>query len=81
MAKPVIASRLGGPLELVEEGRTGLLVPPNDPAALADALIALLKDPQRMMQMGEAGYQQALEKFDAVKNAQRTFAVYEEILK
>lgn len=80
MAKPVVASRLGGPLELVQENLTGLLVPPDDPAALAEALIQLLKDPQRMTQMGEAGYRQALDKFDAVKNAQRTFAVYDEIL-
>jgi glycosyltransferase involved in cell wall biosynthesis len=81
MAKPVVASRLGGPLELVQDGVTGLLVAPNDPRALADALIALLKDPTRMTSMGEAGYEQAREKFDAVKNAQRTFDVYEEILR
>jgi len=80
MAKPVVASRLGGPLELVQENVTGVFVPPNDPPALAEALIALLKDPHRMTQLGEAGYAQALEKFEAVKNAQRTFAVYDEIL-
>lgn len=81
MAKPVVGSRLGGPLELVQDNVTGLLVPPNDPEALAEALIGLLKDPARMTQLGEAGYQQAREKFDAVKNAQRTFDVYEEILR
>ena len=80
MAKPVVASRLGGPLELVQDGLTGLLVPPNNPAALAEAIVALLKDPARLTQMGEAGYLQALEKFEAVKNARRTFAVYEEVL-
>lgn len=79
MAKPVVASRLGGPLELVQDGITGLLVAPSDPTALAEAIIALLKDPARMTAMGEAGYQQACEKFDAATNAQRTFAVYDEI--
>jgi glycosyltransferase involved in cell wall biosynthesis len=81
MAKPVVASRLGGPLELVQENVTGLLVAPNDPNALAEALISLLKDPAQMTRMGEAGYAQAHEKFDAVKNAQRTFEVYEEIIR
>lgn len=80
MARPVVASRLGGPLELVQDGQTGLLVPPGDPAALAEALVTLLKDPARMLRLGEAGYAQAREKFDAVKNAARTFAVYAEIL-
>lgn len=81
MARPVVASRLGGPLELVQEGVTGLLVPPGNPGALAEALVGLLKDPARMLRLGEAGYAQAREKFDAVQNARRTFAVYEEILK
>jgi glycosyltransferase involved in cell wall biosynthesis len=80
MARPVVASRLGGPLELVREGETGLLVPPGDPAALAEALVALLTDPERARAMGEAGYAQAREKFDAARNAQATFALYDELL-
>jgi glycosyltransferase involved in cell wall biosynthesis len=80
MAKPVVASQLGGPIELVQDGKTGLLVLPNDPGALAEALITLLKDPNRMLAMGEAGYAQAREKFDASTNAQKTFAVYDELL-
>ncbi len=80
MAKPVVASRVGGPLELVKDGLTGLLVSPSDPAALAEAIIALLKDPARAKSMGEAGYAQAREKFDAATNASKTFMVYDEIL-
>jgi glycosyltransferase involved in cell wall biosynthesis len=80
MAKPVVASRLGGPLELVQDGVTGLLVPPADPASLAEVIVALLKDPHRMQAMGEAGFEQARQKFEAAANARRTFAVYEEIL-
>ncbi len=80
MAKPVVASRLGGPLELVQDGITGLLAPHTDPAALAEALITLLLDPQRRRAMGEAGYAQACEKFDAAINAGKTIDVYSEVL-
>jgi glycosyltransferase involved in cell wall biosynthesis len=80
MARPVVASRLGGPLELVEDGVTGLLVPPGDPAALAAAIAPLLDDPERAARLGEAGYRRARADFDAGANARRTFAVYEELL-
>ncbi|MBI5053740.1 MAG: glycosyltransferase family 4 protein, partial [Chloroflexi bacterium] len=79
MAKPVVASRLGGPLELVNDGVTGILTPPSDPAALADSIITLLTDPAKAKAMGEAGYRLAKEKFNAEINAKKTFEVYEEI--
>ena len=44
---PVVATNVGGLPEVVEHDRTGLLVPPRDPAALADAISALLADPER----------------------------------
>ncbi|HLV45205.1 MAG TPA: glycosyltransferase family 4 protein, partial [Aggregatilineales bacterium] len=59
MGVPAVASDLGGPRELVVEGETGLLVPHGDPAALAEALAALLADPARAAAMGEAAYQRA----------------------
>lgn len=52
---PVVASRIAGNVELVEEGRTGWLVPPEDPAALAKALAAMLADPEGRRAMGRAG--------------------------
>lgn len=80
MAKPVVASNLGGPAELVIDGETGLLVEPNAPAALAVAINALLDDPARMQQMGRAGRQRAREAFNAEINAAATLALYDELL-
>ena len=51
--RPVVATRVGGIPDAVEEGETGLLVPPGDAAALSAALAALLGDPSRRARMGE----------------------------
>ena len=51
---PVVACTVGGLLELVESGRTGVLVPADDPAAMADALDSLIADPSRASAMGRA---------------------------
>jgi L-malate glycosyltransferase len=52
---PVVGTRVNGIADLVEEGTTGLLVPPRDPHRLADALAALLTDPERRTTWGAAG--------------------------
>ena len=56
MAKPVIASRIGGLVDIIADGETGLLVTPDDPAALCDALTELVANPERRERMGEAGH-------------------------
>lgn len=61
---PVIASAVGGLPEVVVDGETGLLVPPGDEEALADALLALLTDPGRRAEMGRRGRMRAREDFD-----------------
>ena len=55
MRKPVVATTTGGLPEIVQEGETGMLVPPGDADALAKAVSSLLQDPARCRQLGEAG--------------------------
>ena len=75
-SKPVVAVNAGGPPEIVVEGETGLLVPPHNPAALADALECLLDHPARAAQMGEAGFNRLRSCFSAERMARETLAVY-----
>jgi glycosyltransferase involved in cell wall biosynthesis len=65
---PVVATTTGGTVELVKPG-TGLLAPPQDPAALADSLQSLLEDQQFAQQIGESGRQRVLDDFDIVRVA------------
>jgi glycosyltransferase involved in cell wall biosynthesis len=53
MGKPVVATAHGGPLEIIEEGRSGFLVPANDPAALAEKLVGLMENDGLRAQVGE----------------------------
>ncbi|MEX1171247.1 MAG: glycosyltransferase [Chloroflexota bacterium] len=66
---PVVASRLSGIPELVADGVTGILVPPADPVALADALAELARDPERRRRYGDAGREVVVRDFDATTNA------------
>ncbi len=74
--KPVVASAVGGTPELVADGKTGLLVPPRDVAALARALDELLRDPERAQRLGEAGRTRALDEFSADAAAARVLRLY-----
>jgi glycosyltransferase involved in cell wall biosynthesis len=80
-AKPVVAARAGSAPELVEEGRTGLLVPVDDDRALAEALASLLPDPGRAALLGRAGFERARSEFSVARMADRTVAVYESVLR
>jgi len=68
---PVVASRHAGIGEAVEDGRTGLLVPPGDVSALAAALRQLIDAPEAAQAMGRNARQVALKKFDAMTQSRR----------
>jgi alpha-maltose-1-phosphate synthase len=72
----VVASGVGGILEVVEDGRTGLLVPPAQPAALADALNRVLAEPGLAREMGRAGRRRVEGQFSWTSIAERTEQVY-----
>ena len=76
MAVPNVASRLDSIAEIVEDGRSGLLVAPGDAAAVADALDRLLADPVAARAIGHAGRAQLAERFTAGRMAERYEAAY-----
>ena len=80
MAKPVVATDAGGLPESVLDGVTGMIVPRGDAAALARALVALLRDPERARRLGEAGRVRMLACFDRPRVVERVFSLYQEIL-
>jgi glycosyltransferase involved in cell wall biosynthesis len=60
-----VATSISGIPELIENGRTGILVPPKDRRALADALVTLIADPERRVRLGAAGEARVRAEFDA----------------
>ncbi len=80
LGKPVVASRVGGMLEIVRDGETGLLVPPGDSDALAQAIIELLRDPQARERMGLVSRQVALREFSVEVLADSLAKLYCELV-
>jgi starch synthase len=76
----VVGSRTGGIPEVVADGETGLLVPPGEPEPLAEALNALLRDPDRARAMGQAGRKRAVSEFGWPAIAAQTAALYAELV-
>lgn len=80
LSKPVVATRAGGPLEIVQEGETGLLVSPHSPDELAQALISLLRDPARMREMAEKGYCRYRLLYTVEVMTKKTLVAYQSLL-
>ncbi len=77
-AKPVVASRVGALPDCIEHGRTGLLVPPADVRALAEAIVTLMSDAERRHAMGAAAKEKLHRESSACEVARLTAEVYQE---
>lgn len=77
--KPVVATAHGGPLDVVEDGRTGDLVPPGDAKSMANAIVALLRDPDRRARMGALARERVLAHYTAEQYVTGIEAVYREL--
>ncbi len=74
--KPVVATYIGGLPDMVDENKTGLLVPPRNAEALASAIIDLLRDRNRRMEMGRAGKRKLIDECSPSVVAKQTIDVY-----
>ncbi len=79
-ATPVIATRVGGVPELVDDGETGLLVPPRDPEALGAAILRLLESPRLRADMGERGRERVARHFSAERMVTSTDLLFRRLL-
>ena len=79
LGRPVVATRHGGPMDVIEEGESGFLTPPDDEHALAAVLDRLLGDPALRQRVGEAGRRRLHEKFTARHNIEGIQAVYDRL--
>jgi L-malate glycosyltransferase len=78
---PTVASRVGGNAEIVQDGKTGLLVPPDDPSALAEALLRLLRDPGFAATLGGLGREYVTSEFSFRRMIENTDQLYTELLR
>ena len=75
-SRPIVATTAGGIPEVIADGETGLLVPPRDHAAMANAIVTLLNDAPRRARMGAAGLARVRERFTVERMVAETAAVY-----
>ncbi len=81
MRLPVVISDVGGNREAVQDGVTGLVVPPRQPQALADALLRVLQNHSMAQQMGQYGHDRVVRQFSAQRMAAETMSIYDQIWK
>ena len=79
-ARPVIASAVGGLVDIVRDGETGILVPAGEVKPLAKAIVELVSDPERGARLGAAGRKHALSWFQDERSLERTELLYRSLL-
>ena len=77
---PVVATRVGGVVDIIDDGKTGLLVPAKDPEAIAKEVLRLLNDTELASRLVEAAQRKIREKFTLEHMASQTLKVYEGLL-
>jgi len=77
---PVVATTVGGVIDIIEDGKNGLLVPPADPAGIAEAALKIFNDRELAYRLAENAYQKVKEKYTAELLLKNTLAVYKEAL-
>lgn len=77
--KPIVATRVMSIPEIVEDGKSGLLVPPRNPEALAEAIVQLLKDKDRSKEFGKRGHEILLSKFSTERMVEETERIYDRL--
>jgi glycosyltransferase involved in cell wall biosynthesis len=81
LGKPVVATAIGGNRELVDHGKTGLMIPMRNPQSLADAILAYLSQPDLARAMGERARQMVLTRFSLDRMVQEYDQLYEQSLR
>jgi glycosyltransferase involved in cell wall biosynthesis len=76
---PVVATNVGGIPEIIKDGDNGLLIPPQNPAALAQAIRRIIDDPDLARAMGDRGYKRARDLFTLDTQADKTVSLYERV--
>jgi glycosyltransferase involved in cell wall biosynthesis len=79
MGVPVMATNIGGPAELIDDGRDGILLPPRNPKRWAEAIGRLLSHPELRRQIGDAGREKAAD-FGRGRHAEAVVDVYRSVL-
>jgi len=79
--RPVIATDLGGPREIIAGPEIGILVPPADPGALAEAVLSLHRDPEARVRMGRAGRKTVMERFTMERHIAAVCSIYEDMMR
>lgn len=77
---PVVATQVGGVVDIIEDGSNGLLVPPADPKSMADAIMRIFKDTQLAQELAENAYAKVKEKYNVELMVKNTLDVYRDAL-
>jgi len=77
---PVVATRVGGLVDIVRDGETGILIPPDEPAAIARAITRLAQDSELARRMGQAGLERARERFGSARYARDVDLFYQRLI-